>query len=127
MATDFLTTADVLGMHVVLIQKYGELPGVRDPGALEAALYRPQTGYYKDTIEQAAALMESLAINHPFVDGNKRIAFAATDVFLRINSYKLSRAPSLIYSEMIGMLEKRQFNKSPIDEWLRTFVFAANQ
>ena len=114
-------------MHVVLIQKYGGLPGVRDPGALEAALYRPQTGYYKDTIEQAAALMESLAINHPFVDGNKRIAFAATDVFLRINGYELSRAPSLIYSEMIGMLEKRQFNKSPIDEWLRTFVVSANQ
>ena len=127
MATDFLTTADVLGMHVVLIQKYGGLSGVRDPGALEAALYRPQTGYYKDTIEQAAALMESLAINHPFVDGNKRIAFAATDVFLRINGYELSRAPSLIYSEMIGMLEKRQFNKSPIDEWLRTFVVSANQ
>jgi len=126
-ATDFLTTADVLGMHVVLMQKYGGLSGVRDPGALEAALYRPQTGYYKDTIEQAAALMESLAINHPFVDGNKRIAFAATDVFLRINGYKLSRAPSQIYSEMIGMLETRQFNKSPIDKWLRTFVVSANQ
>jgi death-on-curing protein len=72
-ATDFLTTADVLGMHFVLIQKYGGLSGVRDPGALEAALYRPQTGYYKDTIEQAAALMESLAINHPFVDGNREL------------------------------------------------------
>ena len=72
MALDYLTVADVLGMHTVLIRRYGGLPGVRDPGALEAALYRPQTGYYKDTIEQAAALMESLAINHPFVDGNKR-------------------------------------------------------
>ena len=127
MATDFLTTADVLGMHVVLIQKYGGLPWVRDPGALEAALYRPQTGYYKDTIEQAAALMESLAINHPFVDGNKRVAFAATDVFLRINGYKLMRSPSQIYSEMIGMLETRYFNKGPIDEWLRSFVVSANQ
>ena len=91
MALDYLTVADVLGMHTVLIRRYGGLPGVRDPGALEAALYRPQTGYYKDTIEQAAALMESLAINHPFVDGNKRIAFAATDVFLRINGFKLTR------------------------------------
>ena len=114
-------------MHFVLIQKYGGLSGVRDPGALEAALYRPQTGYYKDTIEQAAALMESLAINHPFVDGNKRIAFAATDVFLRINGYRLSRSPSQIYFEMIGMLAKRQFNKNPIDEWLRGFVVSANQ
>ena len=127
MATDFLTTADVLVMHFVLIQKYGGLSGVRDPGALEAALYRPQTGYYKDTIEQAAALMESLAINHPFVDGNKRIAFAATDVFLRINGYKLKRSPSQIYAEMIGMLETRHFNKGPIDEWLRSFVISANQ
>jgi death-on-curing protein len=126
-ATDFLTTADVLGMHFVLIQKYGGLSGVRDPGALEAALYRPQTGYYKDTIEQAAALMESLAINHPFVDGNKRIGFAATDVFLRINGYKLKRSPAQIYSEMIGMLETRHFNKGPIDEWLRSFVISANQ
>ena len=114
-------------MHFMLIQKYGGLSGVRDPGALEAALYRPQTGYYKDTIEQAAALMESLAINHPFVDGNKRIAFAATDVFLRINGYKLKRSPSQIYSEMIGMLEKRHFTKDPIDEWLRGFVVSANQ
>ena len=127
MATDFLTTADVLSMHFMLIQKYGGLSGVRDPGALEAALYRPQTGYYKDTIEQAAALMESLAINHPFVDGNKRIAFAATDVFLRINGYKLKRSPAQIYSEMIGMLETRHFNKGPIDEWLRSFVVSANQ
>ena len=119
--------ADVLGMHTVLIQRYGGLPGVRDPGTLEAALYRPQTGYYKDTIEQAAALMESLAINHPFVDGNKRIAFAATDVFLRINGYKLKRSPAQIYSEMIGMLETRHFNKGPIDEWLRSFVISANQ
>ena len=114
-------------MHFMLIQKYGGLSGVRDPGALEAALYRPQTGYYKDTIEQAAALMESLAINHPFVDGNKRIAFAATDVFLRINGYKLKRSPSQIYSEMIGMLEKRHFTKDSIDEWLRSFVVSANQ
>ena len=127
MAADFLTTADVLGMHFILIKKYGGLSGVRDPGALEAALYRPQTGYYKDIIEQAAALMESLAINHPFVDGNKRIAFAAADVFLRINGYQLKRSPSQIYSEMIGMLEQRNFNKGPIDEWLRTFVVTANQ
>ena len=93
MALDYLTVADVLGMHTVLIRRYGGLPGVRDPGALEAALYRPQTGYYKDTIEQAAALMESLDIHHPFVDGNKRIAFAATDVFLRIDGFKLMTCP----------------------------------
>ena len=74
MARDHLTVADVLGMHTVLMQRYGGAMGVRDPGALEAALFRPQTGYYKDIVAEAAALLESLAINHPFVDGNKRIA-----------------------------------------------------
>lgn len=122
MALDYLTVADVLGMHTVLIRRYGGLPGVRDPGALEAALYRPQTGYYKDTIEQAAALMESLAINHPFVDGNKRIAFAATDVFLRINGFKLTRQPAQIYAELISMLDDRRLNLINVDAWLRGFA-----
>ena len=74
-----------------------------DPGALEAALFRPQTGYYEDIVTEAAALIESLAINHPFVDGNKRIAFAAADVFLRINGWRLQRSPMQIHAEMIEM------------------------
>lgn len=52
--------ADVLGMHGILIQRFGGAPGVRDPGALEAALFRPQTGYYEDIVAEAAALMEKL-------------------------------------------------------------------
>ena len=63
---DYLTVADVLGMHTALMQRYGGAPGVRDPGALESALFRPQTGYYEDIVAEAAALLESLAINHPF-------------------------------------------------------------
>lgn len=102
MPRDYLTVADVLGMHTVLMQRYGGAPGVRDPGALEAALFRPQTGYYDDIVAEAAALMESLAINHPFVDGNKRIAFAAADVFLRINGWRSQRAPMHIYSAGVG-------------------------
>ncbi len=84
MPRDYLTVADVLGMHTVLMQRYGGAGGVRDPGALEAALFRPQTGYYADIIAEAAALLESLAINYPFVDGNKRIAFAAADLNLTL-------------------------------------------
>ena len=86
---DFLTVADVLAMHTMLIKRYGGASGLRDPGALEAALFRPQTGYYDDIVAEAAALLESLAINHPFIDGNKRIAFAAADVFLRINGRRV--------------------------------------
>lgn len=119
---DYLTVADVLGMHAALIQRYGGPSGVRDPGALEAALFRPQTGYYEDIVAEAAALMESLAINHPFVDGNKRIAFAAVDVFLRINGWRLHRAPARIHVEMIRMLASGTFDIAHFDPWLRGFA-----
>jgi death-on-curing protein len=65
-------------MHADQLGRYGGSRGVRDPGLLEAALYRPQTGCYADLIEEAAALWESLSQNHAFIDGNKRTAFAAT-------------------------------------------------
>ena len=125
MSHDYLTVADVLGMHTVLMQRYGGVPGVRDPGALEAALFRPQTGYYDDIVAEAAALLESLAINHPFVDGNKRIAFAAADVFLRINGWRLQRAPMQIYAEMIQMFESGTLDIEHLEPWLRSFVVAA--
>ena len=122
MELEYLTVADVLGMHSVLMKRYGGALGVRDPGALEAALFRPQTGYYDDIVAHAAALLESLAINHPFVDGNKRIAFAATDVFLRINGWRMHRAPTQIYAEMIQMFESGMFDIAHLDPWLRGFV-----
>lgn len=125
MPRDYLTVADVLGMHVALVQRHGGAPGVRDPGALEAALFRPQTGYYEDIVAEAAAMMESLAINHPFIDGNKRIAFAATDVFLRINGWRLQRDPMAIHAEMLEMLESGTFDIAHIDPWLRGFATAA--
>jgi len=123
-ARDYLTVADVLGMHAVLVQRYGGMPGVRDPGALEAALFRPQTGYYEDIVAEAAALLESLAINHPFVDGNKRLAFAAVDVFLRINGWRLQRSPEQIHAEMIRMFETGTFDIAHLDPWLRAFAVA---
>lgn len=124
MPRDYLTVADVLGMHAVLMQRYGGALGVRDPGALEAALFRPQTGYYEDIVAEAAALIESLAINHPFLDGNKRIAFAAADVFLRINGWRLERSPMQIYAEMMQMLEEGTFDIAHLDLWLRGFAKA---
>ncbi len=122
MPHDYLTVADVLGIHTVLVQRYGGSPGLRDPGALEAALFRPQTGYYDDIVAEAAALMESLAINHPFVDCNKRIAFAAADVFLRINGWRLQRAPMQIYAEVMQMFESGTFDIAHLDPWLRGFA-----
>ena len=119
MARDYLTVPDVLGMHAMLVQRYGGAPGLRDPGALEAALFRPQTGYYEDIVAEAAALMESLAINHPFVDGNKRIAFAAADVFLRINGWRLRGAPMQLHAEMMRMFEDGTFDIAHLEPWLR--------
>jgi death-on-curing protein len=122
---DYLSVSDVLGMHAVLLQRYGGAKGLRDPAALEAALFRPRTGYYADILAEAAALFESLAINHPFVDGNKRIAFAVVDVFLRINGWRLRRAPMQIHAEMIAMLEGGTFDIAHIEPWLRGFACRA--
>lgn len=79
--TLYLTVDNVLELHRVLIQRYGGIDGIRSPAAIEVAVFRPQSGYYPDIFGEAAALLESLANNHPFLDGNKRIAFAVMDVF----------------------------------------------
>ena len=73
----FLSVAEVLAIHHLQIEEYGGSHGIRDRGLLESAVFRPQIGYYNDIREEAAALMESLANNHPFLDGNKRTAFAS--------------------------------------------------
>ena len=88
-------------------------------------MFRPQTGYDDDIVAEVAALLESLAINHPFVDGNKRIAFAATDVFLRINGWRLQRSPMQIHAEMIQMFEAGTFDIAHLDSWLRAFAAAS--
>ncbi len=87
--TVFPTLQEVLYLHSRLIERFGGETGVRDPGAIESALYRPRSGYYATLAEQAAALLQSLARNHPFVDGNKRVAFATCAVFLRLNGYQM--------------------------------------
>ena len=111
---------DLMLMHEVLINRFGGSPGIRDRNALEAALYRPQSGYYKDLISQAAALFESLAINHPFVDGNKRIAFAAMDTLLRLNGMRIYATSKDSHIKIIGMFENQELRHQVIDSWLRT-------
>jgi death-on-curing protein len=91
---------------------------------LESAVARPQSGYYKDVIESAAALFESLAINHPFIDGNKRVAFAATDVFLRINGYRFTLNSKEIYASMMKFFDTGTFKLATIEPWLRKSVSA---
>src|SRR5580704_19308825 len=83
----YLTVAEVMAIHHYQIDEYGGAHGLRDQGALEASVFRPQTGYYNDLSEEAAALLESLVNNHPFVDGNKRVGFAAAHTFLLMNGF----------------------------------------
>jgi death-on-curing protein len=92
---------------------------VADLGLLESALYRPGTGYYADLAEMAAALFESLIMNHPFVDGNKPVAFFATEVFLRLNGYKLKVDAKKAHRFLIGLLEQDRCTFDRLLPWIR--------
>ena len=116
---DHLTIADVIAIHADQIERYGGTFGLRDAGLLEAALFRPQTGYYADIIEEAAALWESLAQGHPFVDGNKRTAFAATYTFLTINGVELRAPADKIYTFIAKLYETNSFRFDTLVIWLR--------
>lgn len=118
----YLTMDEVVMMHEILIRKFGGSSGIRDLGALEGAVHRPQSGYYPDIPIEAAALFESLVINHPFVDGNKRIAFAAMDVFLRMNGYQLMTSSQEAYQVIIMMFERRELDIEHVGAWINRIV-----
>jgi len=116
---DYLTVAEVYRMQHRLIELFGGLHGVRDKGAVEAAVFRPQIGYYNSLEEEAAALMESLANNHGFLDGNKRIAFTAADVFLRRNGFYLEVESLDGYSFIYCSIDRHEFRFAQILDWIR--------
>ena len=120
--TDYLTTVEVLAMHTDQIERYGGHGGVRDHGLLESALYRPQTGYYADLIEEPAALWESLSQNHPFIDGNKRTAFAAAYTFLAINGTRLTAGADETIVFVMTLYSAGQFSFEKLVPWLRENV-----
>ena len=120
--TDYLTVAEVLAIHEDQIARYGGSAGIRDRGLLEAALFRPQTGYYDDLIQEAAALWESISQNHPFIDGNKRTAFAVTYTFLVINGARLTVGPHETQDFICGLYEAGTFSFDRLNDWLRTSV-----
>jgi len=117
--TDYLTMVEVLAIHADQLERYGGASGLRDLGILESALFRPQTGYYQDVIEEAGALWESLAQNHPFIDGNKRTAFAATYTFLAINGVLIRASADDAYAFIAGLHETSAFRFEALAEWLR--------
>ncbi|MBT8088930.1 MAG: type II toxin-antitoxin system death-on-curing family toxin [Gammaproteobacteria bacterium] len=123
-SVQFLSVDEALAIQERLIDRFGGQHGVRDRGLLESALYRPQTGYYRGLQEMAAAMFHSLLLNHTFVDGNKRVAFFATDVFLRLNGWKIDVAPAEAESFIIGLLENGDCEVSEITGWIRDSIVA---
>ena len=122
MSRDFPSIEEVVAIHDDLIRETGGATGLRDPGALASAMMRPQLGYYEDIIEEAAAMLESLAMNHPFVDGNKRTALAATDAFLRMNSSFIDCDSEEAYAHFMRLFETNSFRFAELREWLEEHV-----
>jgi death-on-curing protein len=105
----FLSVDEAIAIHERLIERFGGTSGIRDKGLLESALYRPQTAYYDDIAELAAALFESLLLNHAFLDGN----------FLRLNGWKLSVDAERAHAFIIGMLEQGNCSFEKVLPWIR--------
>ena len=118
----FPTIQEVIALHDALIEEFGGTLGTRDMGALESALLRPQMGYYDGLIEEAAAMLESLAMNHAFLDGNKRVAFAATDVFLGLNGHFIDCDSEEAYAYFMELFETNSFRFAQLRAWLEEHV-----
>lgn len=117
--SEFITIVEALAIHTDQIDRYGGSYGIRDKGLLEAALFRPQTGYYNDLIQESAALWESLAQNHPFIDGNKRTAFAVTYTFLALNGVLILADAEMAYNFISELYRNNKFEFEILDQWLR--------
>jgi death-on-curing protein len=118
----YLTVAEVLAIHHNQIEEYGGAHGLRDQGSLEAAVFRPQTGYYNHISEEAAALLESLVNNHAFLDGNKRVGFATMHTFLLVNGFDLDVSSKAAYEFMIKAMEEGRFRFGLIHEWIAAHI-----
>ena len=122
MSSNFLTTQEVLAIHEDQINQFGGSHGLRDMGALESALFRPQMGYYDGIIEEAAAMMESLAMNHPFIDGNKRVAFFSTAAFLSLNGLFIECDSREAYDHFMRLFDTNSFRFAELKDWLEEHV-----
>lgn len=118
----YLTIAEVLAIQYELIEEYGGVHGLRDIRTVGNGRIPSQVGYYADAAEKAAALMESFANNHPFVDGNKRVALAATHTFLLINGYDLETDLRAAYEFMMSSLTNGEFRFAQILGWIKSHI-----
>jgi death on curing protein len=106
----FLELSEVLLAHDVQIARFGGMYGIRDEGLLKSALAQPEATFSGELLHptiygQAAAYLYHISKNHPFVDGNKRTAFAAMDVFLRMNGYILKLTNTQSYDLVLQVVQ----------------------
>jgi len=118
MTTEYPTLAIALSVHQRQIEQYGGAEGVRSTELLQAALARPQIGYYNNLLEEAAALWESLAQNYPFIDGNKRTAFAVTYAFLSVNGVQITANAKDAFDFISGLYQSDAFAFDALLAWL---------
>jgi len=124
--TKYPTLEEALFLHTGLIERFGGTGGVRDMGLLESALARPRSGYYSSLSEQTAALMQSLACNHAFIDGNKRMAFALTAVFLRLNGYRIACRLSSAERLLVDRIIRQKADLQEISAWIEKHMLKVN-
>ena len=116
-----------LGIHQVLIEKFGGSSGIKDQGALEAALSRPfatfdQKDLYPTPVEKAAAILESILINHPFIDGNKRTGYVLMRLTLMEGGFDIKASQQEKYEFVIQVTEGK-LNIEQITEWISTHLY----
>lgn len=122
----YLTAEQVLFIHSRIIDETGGAHGVRDIGLLQSAVARPQATFsggdlYPELISKAAALMESLARNHPFLDGNKRTAISATGLFLAINGIRLETTQKELERFALNVALKK-LSRDEAAAWLKKHI-----
>jgi death on curing protein len=114
--------AAVRAMHAELIAEHGGIDGLRDAGLLSSALARPRNkrayGASSSIFDLAAAYGVAIARNHPFVDGNKRIALAVVYVFLEMNGHRLE-APEVDAVEAMLAIAARKWTEKELSAWLK--------
>jgi death-on-curing protein len=123
MAIKFVPEELVLTIHADLLQRYGGQPGLRDRGLLESALAQPRMTaggkeIHKTVFEKAAAYGFHVCSNHPFIDGNKRVAFVLMDVFLQKNRWEIIASEEEAYSMMMS-LASGKLTKAQLSAWLK--------
>ena len=123
MATRFIPKRLVSTIHSDLLQRYGGRPGLRDPGLLDSAFAQPKMTVggkflHKTLFDKAAAYGFHVCKNHPFVDGNKRVAFVLMDIFLQKNGWEIVANDEEAYSMMM-LLASGKLSKAQLSKWLK--------